>query len=190
MTERLECRFGLRAKTGRVLVTLSTNDDPVALGHPLVAPRFDARAFRGFPIVRASVEYEGIGLSAVMGWLQVIRHIDPNGTETDLAVDRFPLGPDDSPLYTYGYLPTFFDAPANPDHPDGEWRAETWLVVVPDVVRTRRIAAVVGFDWGYRLKSGHPVLLPLTALPRSDWSGLLPRLRAEHPRWEFLEDAL
>ena len=172
-----------------MLVASSTNDDPVAIGHPLVAAPFDPEAFRGFPVVRASVEYEGAGLFAVMGWVQVIRHFDEHGGEVDLAVDRFPLGAEDSPLYTYGYLPTFFDAPANPDDPDGVWRADTWLVVVPDIVRTRRIAAVTGFGWGYRLRSGRPELLPLTRLSRSEWLALLPRLRVEHPRWAFLEDA-
>ncbi len=169
-------------------ISLSTNDDPVGIGHPLVARNFDATTFTGFPVLHASIDYEGAGLFAAMGWIQVIRHIDPSGSETDVAVDRFPLGPDDSPLYTYGYLPVFFDAPANPDHPDGIWQADTWLIALPDIVRTRRIAAAVGFRWGYRLTAGRPELLKLQSLDRSEWIALLPRLRAEHPRWEFLEE--
>ncbi len=166
---------------------LSSNDDPVSLGHPLVATDFDSEKFTGFPVLKGTIEYAGAGLNAAMGWLQVIEHFDTKGDPVDVAVDRFPLGPDDSPLYTYGYLPTFFDAPANPDHPDGTWRADTWLVAIPDIVRTRRLAALVGCRWGYQLRQGRPELLALEALTPSDWHVLLPLLRREHPRWEFLE---
>ena len=143
VTERLMLPFELRGHEGRVLVELSPNSDPVGLGHPLVAKDFDAHRFTGFPVLHASIDYAGSGLLAAMGWLQIIRHFDARG-ETGFAVDRFPLGPEDSPLYAYGYLPTFFDAPANPDHPDGIWQADTWLVAIPDLVRSRRLGAVTG----------------------------------------------
>lgn len=182
---RLAVPFTLRGGAGHVDITLATNDDPVALGHALVAPNFDPETFKGFPVVLASIEYGRGGLLALMGWLQVIRHFDAVGAETAFAIDRFPLGPEDSPLYTYGYLPAFFDAPANPDHPDSTWQADTWLVAIPDVIRTRSLVVLAGFRWGYVLRAARPTLLPLTELARSDWQFVLPRLRAEHPRWRF-----
>jgi hypothetical protein len=148
-------------------------------------PRAQHR-FRGFPVVRASITYSGEGLRGAMGWIQVVRHIAADRVG-EVAVDRFPLGPEDSPLYTYGYLPTFFDAPANPDHPDGVWQADTWLIAIPDVIRSRRVAPITGFRWGYNLESGRPSLLPLTGLALTDWRDLLPALRDEHRRWAFLE---
>ncbi len=187
VVERLTVPFTLRGHSGRFNVALSTNDDPVALGHPLVAANFDADAFKGFPVVLASVDYGGTGLLAWMGWVQVIRHLDAAGTEVAFEVDRFPLGPDDSPLYAYGYVPTFFDAPANPEHQDGVWQADTWLVAVPDVIRSRRLAPLAGFRWGYRLRGRRPALLPLESVGKNEWRGLLPRLREQAPRWEFLE---
>jgi hypothetical protein len=168
-------------------VELSVNDDPVRLGHPLVAQNFDAHRFIGFPVLKATIEYAGVGLNAAMGWVQVIGHYDANGNAGDVVVDRFPLGPEDSPLYTYGYMPTFFDAPANPDHADGTWRADTWLVAIPDIIRTRRLGPLAGFRWGYRLRAKRPELLELEALTSAEWRALLPQLRREHPRWEFME---
>ncbi len=81
-----------------------------------------------------------------MGWVQVITRSFDN----DVSVDALPFLADAGPLYAYGYLPTFFDAPANPDHPDGEWRADTFLVIAPDVMRTR-VART-----GRRLRLGVP----------------------------------
>jgi hypothetical protein len=177
--------FQLRGYHGLVRVELAVNDEPVRLGHPLVATNFDASQFTGFPVLTASIEYSGRGLNGIMGWIQVIQQFDTAGILVDIAVDRFPLGPDDSPLYTYGYLPTFFDAPANPDHPDGTWRAETWLVAIPDIVRTRHVMPLAGFRWGYRLHASRPESLTPETLTIADWRALLAPLREEHPRWEF-----
>ena len=151
----LELPFALRGHSGRVQVTVQANRDPRASGHELVAANFDAITFQGFPIAMASIEYDAAALRAIMGWVQVIRHLDTHGKVTDLAVDRFPLGPEDSPLYGYGYLPVFFDAPANPDHPDGVWQADTWLVAIPDVIRTRRLAGIVASRRASRAPGPH-----------------------------------
>lgn len=82
------------------------NDDPEDLGHRLVAVGYDALAFRGFPCVKATIEYDGAGPRAWMGWLQVIQRHDDDGTLNE-NVDTVPLFGDESPLYTFGYLPTF-----------------------------------------------------------------------------------
>lgn len=92
----------------------------------------------------------------------------------------------DSPLAGFGYLPTFFDAPANPDHPDGEWVAETFLVALPDIARTRRLAAVTGFRWGYRLAAGIPAPLPAAPIGPQRWEARRPMLTSAYPSWTFL----
>ena len=185
--ERLELPFTLRGESGRVLVTLSPNDDPIRAGHDLFAVGFDFQAFLGFPVVLARIEYTGFGMRAMMGWLQAIRHYK-DGRETAFFVDRWPLFPEDSPLYLYGYLPVFFDAPANPDHVGLTWEADTWLVVIPDRARGRTLAPVVGFRWGYTMeKAPRPELLHLAALTPVDWTGELTQVRERHPQWTFVE---
>lgn len=185
MDERLTLSFRLRGYPGRALVTVGPNEDPIRTGHALVAVGFDADRFRGFPVALAIVEYEGFGINASMGWLQVVRHFEGD-RQTSFAVDGFPLAPE-TPLYTYGYAPTFFDAPANPDHNDYIWRADTWLIAIPDVIRSRTIAPIVGFTWGYELTSGRPRALPLRSVVEEDWLQILARLRQVHPAWEFAQ---
>lgn len=171
--------FETRGHRGLISVRVVPNDDPWASGHQLVVPDLDAEAFRGFPICTAGLRYHGQGIEAIMGWIQVITRGD------DVTIDLVPnLSPVD-PFYTYGYLPTFFDAPANPDHPDGTWRASTFLVVVPDVIRSHVVEPLAAFSWGYNLHAGRPDLLDVTPLPARDWSGHQPLLQATHPTWTF-----
>jgi hypothetical protein len=178
--------FRLRDRDGAVHVEVRPNDDPEELGHPLVAIGYDVSAFRGFPVVEATISYDGYGPRAWMGWLQVIeRHDDDGGVVAD--VDVADLFGGASPLYTFGYLPTFSDFPANPDHPDGDWVAHAFLVAVPDVVRTRRLAPVVGFRWGYRLVSHRPVeLFEPTRLAPDSWRGHRALLESDFTDWTFL----
>ena len=184
--QTLDLPFRLRERSGAVHVGIWPNDDPVDLGHPLVAVGYDETLFRGFPVVEATISYDGHGPRAWMGWLQVIERRDDDGTVTpDVDVPGF-LG-DASPIFSYGFLPTFSDFPANPDHPDGDWVAHAFLVAVPDVVRTRALAPVIAFSWGYRLVSGRPVaLFPPTALSLDAWERHRGLLESAYPSWVFL----
>ncbi|TCC50842.1 hypothetical protein E0H75_11795 [Kribbella capetownensis] len=181
MRRELSIPFDVRGHRGLISVRIVPNDDPWASGHQLVVPDLNAEAFRGFPLCTASLRYHGYGIKAMMGWIQLVTR-DFDG---DISVDRAPnLNPAD-PFYTYGYLPTFFDAPANPNHPDGTWRADTFLVIVPDVIRSRTVAPVAAFTWGYRLEAGRPTLLDVTPLASARWSGHRSVLEAAHPTWTF-----
>ncbi len=158
------------------------------LGFGLVARSFDADLFTGFPVMRADVEYDGLGYLAMFGWLQLVTHQWPSLEQPDTHIDLAPeLAELDRPLCGAGYLPTFFDAPANPDHPDGDWIAETFLVVSPTGSRPKELAALAGFRWGYHLASGRPTLLPLEASTRADWSRCADVLRAPYPSWFFVD---
>lgn len=88
----------------------------------------------------------------------------------------------DVPLFQFGYLPTFFDAPANPDHPDMRWLAEAFLVRLPD---RHTATAVAGFSWGYDLKGAVPAPLPAASVAADHWDAHLDVLRAEYPAWTF-----
>jgi hypothetical protein len=181
MRRELSVPFEVRGQRGLVNIRVLANDDPWASGHQLVAPDFDPEAFRNFPICTATLRYHGQGLNAIMGWVQLVtRSFDGN-----VSVDALPLTGDTSPLYAYGFLPPFFDAPANPDHPDGVWRADTFLVIVPDVIRTRVLEPVAAFTWGYRLTNGYAD--PLDPARRSaDWSDHRAVLARSYPHWKFL----
>ena len=92
-----------------------------------IVPDLDAETFRGFPICTATLRYHGQGLNAVMGWIQVVAR----SFDGDATVDVLPYFAGAAPFSSYGHLPTFFDAPANPDHPDGVWTATTFLTDRP-----------------------------------------------------------
>lgn len=182
----LDRDFRLRDRTGTVHVEVRPNEDPEELGHPLVAVGYAVDLFRGFPVVTATVSYRGYGARAWMGWVQVIDRRDDDGAVVS-GVDLADLLGGATPMYTFGYLPTFSDFPANPDHPDGDWVAHAYLVAIPDVVRSRRIAPVLGVRWGYRLVSHRPVdLFAPTELHESDWEGHRALLEEEFPDWAFL----
>jgi predicted RNA-binding protein with TRAM domain len=183
MRRELSVPFECRGHRGLISIRVLANNDPWASGHQLVVPDLDAESFRGFPICTATLRYHGQGINAIMGWVQLITNIEAATRSTAVEVDASPIQP--GPLYAYGHLPTFFDAPANPDHPDGVWRADTFLVIVPDVMRTRVLVPIAAFRWGYRLVGGHPD--PLDPERRdSDWSEFKAVLSAAHPDWSFL----
>ncbi|MFF1817562.1 hypothetical protein ACFVWG_09710 [Kribbella sp. NPDC058245] len=176
MRRELSLPFETRGHRGLISVRVVPNDDPWASGHQLVVPDLDAEAFRGFPICTAGLRYHGQGIEAIMGWIQVT-----NGVAIDLVPNLSGI----DPFYSYGYLPTFFDAPANPDHPDGTWRADTFLTVVPDVIRSQVVEPIAAFSWGYELRSGRPDLLDVTTLAARDWAGHRALLETGHPTWTF-----
>jgi hypothetical protein len=170
--------FSVRGFRGAIAVTVEAND-PARTGHDLVVPDLDVEAFRGFPVCTASLTYDGAGIHAIFGWIQVITTAD------GVSVDLLPNLDGTDPFSAYGYLPTFFDAPANPGHPDGVWRADTFLVVVPDVIRSRVVVPVAGFTWGYELVGSRPVVSPVGELTVGEWAGHRDVLTQQHPGWGF-----
>lgn len=133
--QTLDISFRLRERDGTVHSEVVPNTDPKDLGHPLVAVGYDEDLFRGFPCITGTIAYAGSGPRAWMGWVQVIERRDVEGTVT-IEVDLAPVFAAGSPLYAFGYLPTFSDFPANPDHPNGDWVAATFLLAIPNVVRS------------------------------------------------------
>jgi hypothetical protein len=180
--------FRRDGRGGRVLMHYGVTTDPVAVGFGLAAAAgFDPVRFRGFPVIRAEVEFEPDGYHATFGWLQVISRTG-GAAEPAVEVDLPPLYAGlDLPLAAFGHLPTMFDAPANPHHPDGDWVAETFLVAVPDIARSRRLAALTGFRWGYRLHDGTPTALPAEPTGPDRWAAHRPMLARDYPSWAFMD---
>jgi hypothetical protein len=183
----LDLPFELRGRRGTVTASIRPNDDPEDLGHPLIATGYRREAFVGFPVLTATVAYDGDGPRAWMGWVQVVHRHDTDGTTTG-DVDTLPVFGAGSPMCVFGHRPTFSDAPANPDHPNGDWLADAFLVAIPDVGRSPVLFPVAGFRWGYRLHRGVPVaLLGPDALPDSTWVHHRILLATQFPGWTFLD---
>lgn len=177
---RLTVPFTSRGRAGRIEVGVHPNQDPVASGHTFLAPGVDPVALQGFPIVTAAVHLDVVGPAGVFGWVQLVTQRLERG-EIHRAIDAVDWM---APLCAFGYLPTFLDAPANPGDRDVTWSADTFLVQLPDVSRTRRLQPLGGFQWGYRLAGGRPAgLLPLRTADAAGWRDLRVVLGREHPGW-------
>lgn len=180
--------FHLRGYEGHVSVFYGVNRDPDRWGYGRLGLPFPIERAIGFPVRRAEIAYAGEGYRAVLGWLQVITVTDRDG-ERRSSVDVAPIHREsDTPFAKYGYLPTLFDAPGpNPPRSDETWVAESWLASVPDVARSRRVRAVLGFRWGYVLTEGRAALLDLQVADANDWRRCRDVLGARYPGWQFAE---
>ncbi len=178
--------FQLRGYDGAVRAYYAANDAPAAWGFDLLNLPFPLDLARGHPVCQAEIEYGGAGYRSFMGWIQLITNRDPATGATETSMDLAPVFQGlDSPFADFGPAPTFFDAPANPDHETEDWIADTFLAVCPDIARTPRVSALLGFRWGYQLRARIATPLPVEALPAAAWDAHLPLLRREYPRWMF-----
>lgn len=178
--------FRVREHDGQVSVFYTVNSNPARLGFELLELPFPLSRIEGFPVCRAEVLYAGEGYNRLMGWIQVITVTEANGSQW-ASVDVAPIfWEDDSPFAAFGYLPTLFDAPGpNPPRSDETWVAETFLVIVPDIAKTRRVTPVLGFRWGYELRSSRPQPLPATAVGEAEWQRCLDALTSRYLSWDF-----
>lgn len=177
---RLTVPFESRGRPGRVEIAIHPNDDPVKSGNTFITPEVEPAALRDFPVVTATVRLEAIGPAGVFGWVQLVTQRLDRG-EIHRAIDAVEWM---APLCAFGYLPTFMDAPATPGDVDTTWSADTFLVQLPDVSRTRRLQPLCGFRWGYRTKDGRAAgLLPVHAADAAGWRDLQVVLERDHPAW-------
>ena len=150
----------------------------------------DLRA-QGFPVLKACVESTRNGYENVLGWIQVVAHLAPDGSVEDWSHDALPALRDRGvPFVTMAYEPTFFDAPFWPERPRIDWRADLFLC--PVVIRhpfDEPIRPLTGVRWGFTIPhdGGDPRLRPLEQSTSDHWSESLPRLRSCFPDWKFSE---
>jgi hypothetical protein len=182
--------YRLRGYDGRVSVYYAENRAPVrwVFDVPgMLASPFDLALARGYPVCEARIAYGGSGSRALMGWNQLVTNRDAQTGRQETSVDLFPIAAHlGSPFAVFGSAPTMFDAPANPDHETENWLADTFLAVCPDVGRTRRVAALLGFRWGYALRERRARSLPVEPVGPDAWDQYLPLLRDRFADWEFL----
>ena len=179
--------FRLRALSGEVTVEYEINHDPArwGFGESVLGEASPPSQALGFPVVQASVEYEGVGYGAYMGWVQVVRYQVHDKNEQVTVFDVAPSIKDtDVPYFAFGIRPTLFDAPGF-DEQEVTWDADSFLVHSPDGVLSRIVNAITGFKWGYRVRRGNVETLPLTLATESDWDRNLHDLRGRYPTWAF-----
>jgi hypothetical protein len=124
---------------------------------------------------------------SVDGWAQIVHRHDTDRGGT-AEVDTIPVFGAGSPMYVFGHRPTFSDAPANPDHSNGDWLADAFLAAIPDVGRSPVLFPVAGFRWGYRLNRGYPSRCSVRdPLPDSTWVHHRILLSTAFPDWTFLD---
>lgn len=187
MQPALELPFRLRGYDGVVAVSYGRNDDPEYWGFALFDLPFELEFVRGFPLMQATISYDGPGYLALMGWIQVVTVEERTPPETWASVDVYPLHWDtDTPFVTFGHTPAVFDAPGpNPPRANERWSAETFLAITPDGARSRTVVPVLGFLWGYELEQMRATPFPPDVACEADWQRCLPTLTETYPSWGF-----
>ena len=179
--------FRLRGLKGEVVVEYGINDNPArwGFGESVLGEAHPPKSAFGFPVVQASVAYEGEGYGAFMGWVQVVRYRLHDTNEHVTVFDVPPQITDtEVPYLSFGIRPTFFDAPGILRQ-EVDWNADAFLVHTPDGLLSRVVGAITGFKWGYRVRSGSVETRPLTLAEESGWERNLRDLQGRYPTWAF-----
>ncbi|GAB3979349.1 hypothetical protein V1634_16675 [Plantactinospora veratri] len=172
----MEIRFDFDDEHGRVLVDVTPNTDPVAIGK--------SEREVGMPVCTASVEFSARGYRSLLGWVQLVR--EPRPTDR-FEIDPFDLFADSTaPFAWYGFNPVLFDAPSRWRSGAVRWQAHTFLTIGPWDVDRRLVVPLVGFTWGYDQDPEDRLQLsPVRLLGPSDWDGHRRYLTERYPSWRF-----
>jgi hypothetical protein len=177
--DHLSSPFTARGSDGIVSVTIERPTDPTIVGQVADA--------EGFPVCRATVEFDLDGYDGMLGWVQTV------GTKTDTHSDRvFEIDPLqvfeglELPFAFYGLTPVLFDAPYRSDRSRYlDWVAHSFLCIAPTHPMAKEVEAVTGFSWGFTLKDGEVEVAAIRILQSSDWSRHLADMAESFPNWTF-----
>lgn len=151
-------------------IEYGVNEEPERWGYDLLGLPYPHGVAEAFPVVRASVEYEGEGYGAVMAWIQIIRCRIADGEE-QIEVDKPPqLRDANMPHCSWGPNPSFFDAPS---------------MAYDDAVMSKIVRPICGFRWGYKLTGGKPEPHPLAETPTEAWPSAREFLAKRYAEWKF-----
>ncbi len=181
----LEIGFLLHGSRGRVQVDLQPAAGANSSGRGLLDPSLPAVHGAGLPVCTATVDYEGLGYAAVMGWVQFVRSTDSARPDV-FELDPLALYRDVNRLYAFfGITPTLFDAPYRDLESDLFWQARSYLATTPDAVLTPAVVPLLAFTWGFRIEAGEVTLEPPAQLGIAHWTDHLVVLEGAHPGWSF-----
>jgi hypothetical protein len=169
---RLEFRHA--GQPGSVEVEVGSNHEPDSLGTPDYA--------YGFPYCRATIDHPAPGYTGALGWVQLVADSQRGG---DFRLDPYePLGAVSHPFCFFGFAPTLFDAPSRSRRDDMDWLAHSFLCDLP---APNQVGAILGFSWGFSIRSEEIEIEPAAILGPEDWQRHLPELRSTSPSWSFGE---
>ena len=189
-SSRMKIEFTHHGYTGWTDVAVRKNHGVLSSGFSAIDVRFTDHMVRGFPVVNASVSFEGAGYEAMFGWLQVISH-DLGKGETDFSVDIAKQFQEfANPFCYYGYKPRFYDAPSMNDPEIRVWKAYAFLcpLSLSNREEYRKITPLAGFIWGFTISRGKPesILEPMPA-GRDDWNLVRRNVASYYPQWQFMD---
>jgi hypothetical protein len=178
-------RFQAHGMAGQVHIAYGVNRDPSEIGFELLGVGPHSSAALGFPVIEATVEYDGAGYHRDMGWVQVVRWSHHDGP-LEVLVDRAPQMEDGRhPYSAWGPCPTLVDAPMN-TRKLVAWRADAFLTISPDLLMIKVVQPVCSLQWGYDIDERgavHP--RPVHEQGLDVWDEVLPILQADCPDWQF-----
>lgn len=181
--------FVLGMHKGKVNIHYAVNQGVEYSGFTAIGREFTDEMVRGFPVMKATVSFDGKGYEAMFGWIQIISHIHGDGLERHFEVDLAPsMQGNDFPYCEVGYKPSMYDAPCNRPKTSMTWRAYTFLfqfISQPRREASRRFYPLVGFTWGYILADrGKRVdVTELREIPTNEWKRVFPRSLRKFPKW-------
>jgi len=191
----MQIPFQWHDRDGLVNILYCPNTNPSRWDYDVLDMPELLTAAVGFPVIHATVQYPAEGYRGVMGWIQIIRpgivtaayedlvpQLTGTGAYNDLAPQLIGTA---IPFYSYGHLPSLFDAPSTTDIEDREWVAHSYLVASPDGPMTKYLTWLAGMRWGYHISKGVPIPADLTVLDASDWGVDAGLLSQWYPGWTF-----
>ena len=189
-SESIRLEFRHHGHMGSVRVKVSRNHGVLSSGFTAIDKRFTDSMVKGFPVMKAEVNFEGSGYEALFGWLQVISHDYGRGEEefsVDIA-DQFREFM--NPFCYYGYKPAMYDAPRHAAPGLRKWKSYTFLcpLSLSNREEYRKITPLAGFTWGYTMFQGKPesIMEPMPA-SRDDWNLVRRNVASYYPQWLFMD---
>ena len=178
--------FAVNNERGSIAVRVTRNVGAKHWGFNILGAMSDWE-LKGFPVMKATVAFNGKGYRAIFGWIQIV-HLDfPHDGRKKAIVDVVPshigLG---VPFTYFGHLPTLFDAPARHPRSHGSFTAEAFLCKPPLLARTGAIEFIAGFRWGYKINgiSGELEHLPVKRIGASAWAKHRGLIVKKYPKWK------
>ncbi|GAB4073202.1 hypothetical protein GCM10028778_07800 [Barrientosiimonas marina] len=186
LRESKELPFFARNHSGKVDIKYGVNNDPTTWGLSELEMPINIETAKGFPLCEANVVYDGKGYHSVFGWIQTI-YMDIKDVDQQSAfVDVGALFKEsDMPFFSFGNLPTLFDAPCIKNVSNMDWTANAFLVMAGNIMMTKDVYYVIGFEWGYEIINEIPQIKPIKELKTEDWNAKTNFLNKEYVNWDF-----
>src|SRR5699024_104409 len=125
--ESQEIEFSARNYSGKVNIKYGINKEPSIWGFSELNLPFHIETAENFQVCEASVSYDGLGYHSVFRWIQTIDMDIKDNNQQISFVDVGALFKEaDMPFFSFGNLPTLFDAPCIKSVNNMSWTAQAF----------------------------------------------------------------